>query len=286
MPNGNILTKAIPAALIAVLMLCATAGARANEVVGIVTSVTGTWYVGGAPLSQGRKLVAGTVIKAKEPNVKYARVVVMLLDYKELSRVCDRKGLCGEPLVMPEVVDASARERPRGPRPPSFWERVVDAVALSRRARARKTLARGSSGLLGVVVKLEGGRVALDDALTMRARGYSRAVIEGTDAGEEELLTEGLTRVTLRLARGRVMFDAPGLKPGLYKMTFEDPRGSGFPPEPLEIMALVTGPSEYTEAARLFRRALLLSERWGGEEGGGDDFQISFLQALASGGAH
>jgi hypothetical protein len=285
MLNRNILTKAIPATLAAALLLCVAAETRAKEVVGIVTSVTGRWYADGALLSQGQKLAAGAVIKAKEPNAKYARVIVMLLDYTELSRVCDRKGLCGEPLVMPETVDAAARERPRGPQPPGFWERVVDAFVLSRRLRVRKTLARGS-GFVGAVVKLDGRHVALDDALTARVRGYSRVVIERADVDAESSPSEELARVTLKPTRGRVMFDAPGLTPGLYNMTFKDPRGRGFPPEPLEILALATGTREYTEAARQFRMARALSEHWGrGEEIGANDFQMSFLQALAADGA-
>lgn len=281
MLNRIILTKAIPAALAAALLLHVAAEARTREVVGIVTSVTGRWYADGALLSQGQRLSAGTVIKAKEPNAKYARVVVMLLDYTERSRVCDRQGLCGEPLVMPEAVGTDARERPRGPRPPDFWERVVDAFAISRRRRVRKTLARGSE-FVGAVVKLEGSRIALDDALSVRARGYSRVVIERTDADEGSASVEEVARVTLKPARGRAVFDAPGLTPGLYKMTFQDPRGRESPPGPLEILALVTGPREYTEATRQFRRARSLSESWGGgEEHGADHFQMSFLRALA-----
>ncbi|HEX8688230.1 MAG TPA: hypothetical protein VF654_17080 [Pyrinomonadaceae bacterium] len=272
----------MPTVLAASFLLFAAAEARAKEVVGIVTSVSGKWYANGVQLSQGQKLMAGVVIKAKEPNVKYGRVVVMLLDYSELSRICDRKGLCGEPLALPEAVNPVARERARGPRPPGFWERFVDALALSRRRPARTTLARGGDGFVGAVVKLEGGRIELNYSLAARVRRYSQVDIESVGQNAAAA-AESPGRVPLRRAAGgRILLDAQGVTPGLYKMTFDAPAARGIPPYPYEVLALVAGPQEYPEAARQFRRARELSARWGSTESGAEDFQRTFLRALAA----
>lgn len=269
----------------AAVSLIAVPGASAKEVAGVVTSVSGTWFVEGVKLSPGQKLSAGAVIKAKEPNTKYGRVVIMLLDFSEVSRICDRRGFCGEPIKLPDAVNQEPRAPSRAAvRPPGFWERLVSAINMSRRRGQRMTAARGSGSLPDQVVKLESGRVDLGPVFSGVAARKILLNIEavGSEAGETSVLAVERLPLSWR-GRGRAVIKAPNLKPGLYRITFLTPDGAGGSPPPGDVWALVVESSKYQRLAAEYRMARAFAANWDSKtEPKADDFLRAFLEALAN----
>jgi hypothetical protein len=265
--------------------LIAAPDARAKEIAGVVTSVSGTWFVDGVKVARGQKLAAGVVIKAKEPNAKYGRVVVMLLDFTEVSRICDRRGFCGEPVRLPDTVEEPTRSRSRaGTSRPGLWGRVVTAINRSRGQRYIRSLARGGVDLPDGVVRLENGRIDLSSVfkgVTAREILLNVEAVRNEDGSVSGMIAE---RLRLRWSgRGRAVVKVPNVTPGLYRITFAEPDGGGGSVLPGDVWVLVAEPARYRRAATEYRKARALTANWDSEtEPQAQSFLRGFLLTLAS----
>ena len=243
--------------------------------------MSGSWFVGGTQLKPGQKLTPGAVIKAKEPNAKYARVVVMLLDYSEVSRTCDRKGLCGEPIRLPDAVNIKEAPRRReASRPRSFWERVVAALTVSRRRGYVEVLPRGGGKLPDGVVRLLGGRIDLGPVLKYVKGREFLLDLDAVRPDSGEVTERAASR--LRLRRGRkgsaVVEIPPHVTPGLYKLTLSAAGSGGQPWLPAFAWVLVADAQSYRRQASLYQSARTVAATWeAGKDA--DDFLRAFLGA-------
>jgi hypothetical protein len=281
----ELILKVTPATFYVACLFFAPAQARAKEVVGVVTSVSGTWYGDGVKLVPGHRLTAGAVVKAKEPNIKYGRVVIMLLDHSDLSRICDRRGQCGEPLILPGEVGRESPERVESHSPPGFWERFVDALATSRPRRWKETFARGGDDRVReAVVKLKDGLMDLGPTLSGDDRHDYLVDIESAsvgNGGNPGQVFEGLSMS--RGGKNHVVLSVPGMMPGLYKITVSGMDATGRPTSRVEFLALVAAPQEYERAMREYAAARALAEKWDSNTPPrAKDFLRAFLEALAA----
>jgi hypothetical protein len=267
---------------IAVYVIATASGAWANEVAGVVTSVSGTWLVNGEQIKLGRKLHVGAVINAKEPNVKYGGIEILLLDYTEVRRVCDRKGHCGQPIKLPDAIPATRNRSRASPKPPGFWERVVTALNTSklRRAPFRKTLARGGSLPPDMVLRLKQGRVDLSPVLTTFAE--QELLIDLEVVNKETGAGAGERRVLNWKGRGKAFVEVPDSVGGaLYRMTLSTPDGGNYM-APGDVWVLLVPAPSYRKTASEFENARALTRHWDVQtEPRAENFLREFLATLS-----
>jgi hypothetical protein len=208
------------------MLLMAAQSVSAEEIAGVVTSVSGTWFVNGARVTTGQKLSLGAEIRAKEPNTKYARVVVMLLDFTEMSRICDRLGRCSEPLKLPDAIQRPSEPRSLSNQRPTFWQRLVMAINKSSERRFVKTFARGGPQLSDQVVRTLKGGIDLEPVFRGTSSGefivsVNRLAIE-TSPSLDWVIEN---RPVHWIGRGPLLLSSSDLSAGLYQITLAQPRG-------------------------------------------------------------
>lgn len=272
--------------LVVFLFLFSSASAAwGKEVAGIVTSVSGTWLVDGIKLYRGQRLPVGALIKAKEPNPKYSRVVILLLDHTEISRTCNRQGRCGEPIKLPDEVNSQSLKS-AGPGAPSFWARFVIAMNSfrARRPRYRKTLARGGGSLEDAVVRLDKGQIDLQPVLSnIDAQSFLLTIMTITDETDTTPTRKIVERLPLRWdGKGQAVISVPDIKPGLYQVDFAKPAKEESSPTD-NVWILIVESSQFQKVSSEYLKARALTDNWEGPtEPNASTFLRAFLETLAT----
>jgi hypothetical protein len=261
------------------LLLCTTS-ASAQEIGGVVTSVTGVWLLDGSKVVPSQQVRVGAVIKAKEPNAKYARVTVMLLDFTELSSICDREGKCPEPLRVPNAVK-------RRTEPPSFaeqhglsfWQRFVRAINRSKEPKFKKTLTRSGGELSDEVVRLDDFGIDLQPIFKVASPG--EFLINVRRPGDANALSSSwlVERHPVEWTGKGSVFLRSNLSPGLYILNFP-PRSEESSILLPDIWILAVESSKYQELSDEYRRAAAVISRWERRSILPDDFLRAFLADL------
>jgi hypothetical protein len=212
--------------LASVMLLLTAQSALAEDMAGVVTSVSGGWFVNGARVKIGQKVSVGSVIKPLEPNTKYARVAVMLLDYTELSRICDRAGHCAEPLILPKTVQPLSHPRSMADQRMTFWQRLVMAINKSNERRVVKTFARGAPDFSDQVVRMAGGGLDLEPVFRGTDNGEFHVTVRRFDAESKLLMSPLILNGTLNWkGHGPLILAVSDTRAGLYEITFNEARG-------------------------------------------------------------
>jgi hypothetical protein len=282
MKNGS---RKLVVVLITLGLFFYTRGANAKDIAGVITSVSGTWFVDGVKVREGQRLTVGTIITAKEPNAKYSRIVVKLLDLTEKTRTCDRKGFCGGPLRLPDVVTPETSARSRADQQPlGFWERFVIAINRSKQPEYRKTLTRGGSNLQDQVVRFTKGGVDLTPVfIGQDDREFILNIepVKDQPGRASRRVVEGLA-LSWKV-QGQAIIKAPTLTPGLYKIVFSEPEGVKDAVLPPDVWVLVVESSNYQRIAAEYAKARESTAGWDRKiEPRNSDFLRAFLEALVS----
>jgi hypothetical protein len=208
------------------MLLMAAQSVSGDEIAGVVTSVSGTWFVNSARVNLGQKVPLGAVITAKEPNARYARVVVMLLDFTEVSCICDRLGRCSERLKLPDAVQRLSQPRSLSNQKPTFWQRLVMAINSSTENGIVKTFARGGPQFSDQVVRTLKGGIDLEPVLRDTSSGDFLVSVSRVSIKTGPSLNWVFeNRPVHWIGRGPLVLSSSDLSAGLYQITFTQPRG-------------------------------------------------------------
>jgi hypothetical protein len=277
--NGHISRLHVVVCSMAIMLFLMTSSlltnAQEKKIIGIVTSVTGGWYLEGNPMKRIEiytVMPAGGRVRAKAPNGRYAHIEIKLLDHvPSIRRMCDRLGNCGEAIVLPSKLDITPETRRPDSRNGSFADKVLFVLrSMFKQPRLYvPTLSRGDVRLKDSVVELTAESVHLRPVFEEAQKGMYLLRIEPVEGPTSDLITN--RKAWLNPIRFRWDPDKPsvvripGLDSGLYAIRLLKPDTEDHEMTGVNAWVLVREGKEYQKAALSFRRAEQLTKDWGDE---------------------
>jgi len=228
--------------------------ARAQQHVGYVLEMGGTWQLGSQRISKGDQLPAGGVVSIQSP-ASDDHIVILDNNGRLLARRrCKVPDECGRPIVLPRA--NRARQSSAGI--------LLDSVVKLLWGEPEKYILLRSrdQDLMDAVVRLDREKLDLGPALKqMAATDYHLRMREVAGDGKSGAW---LKPFALKLnPSAPAVVAAPGLRPGLYEVASFSNANGVYIPTGDSAWVLVREGTEFEKAAAAEQEALALLAQWG-----------------------
>ena len=243
---------------VALTIVCLAQSARAQQQVGFIVDVQGTWFLNNGyskALTKGQSLPADSSIRIQSPSDFDHITITDLRGNPLINRRCGMRGQCDGWIALP-----AARAK-RGWLSSGYG--AVMSLIWGDPDRYAANRARDGE-LTDGVVELRGEQIDLS------------TVFQKSDKGEYHLRLRSLARDNKQAAGkrlGPVVFNwqaahpakvsIPDLKPGLYELTLLEQLNNTYTASGVTAWVLVKPNASYRRTSETFQAAVQMTKKWG-----------------------